>query len=74
MLSVRGGFPWTRMASEAVGPFWALADGGKRTNKLVASVTAMAKKRERAELCVDGSLFLDGIPMRFSGLIILPDT
>src|ERR1700719_1639406 len=57
MLSVRGGFPWARTASDANGPFWALATGGKRTNKLAASVSAMArsKKRKRSERCIDGS-------------------
>src|ERR1700693_6379256 len=62
MLSVRGGFPWARTASDAEGPFWALAAGEKRTNKLAASVSAMArsKKRKRSERGIDGSPFIGG--------------
>src|ERR1700674_4439483 len=55
MLSVRGGFPWARTASEAKGSSWAFAAGEKRTNTLVASVSAMAKERKLPEGCIDGS-------------------
>src|ERR1700674_1177745 len=55
MLSVRGGFPWARTASEAKGSSWAFAAGEKRTNTLVASVSAMAKERKLPERCIDGS-------------------
>src|ERR1700730_15972651 len=68
MLSVRGGFPWARTASDAKGPFWALAVVGKRTNKLAATVSAMArsKKRKRSERGIDGSPFIGGHPMRWA--------